>query len=347
MTSPRNSRENLIYRLLERTSILLLIFLILYTPLPFGSVQYQSVFLIETVAAVCFFLWLIRQFFFYRNRSLRSTVPDTAGTTEIDNSHPFLRRHGWLNDPSGRSYFSLMTFRFRNTGLERIGILSFVIVLFQLIPLPQAVLRLFSPQTVELYSGAFQMAGFSRKFYPISLDAYATIYRLLECASYFMIYIVAVNVIRSRAYYKAIIYALFVSALFQAMYGLYEFLSGNQQIFNFHKIHNLDCATGTFINRNHYAAYLELSLPLCLALVTGRISRLKEASGSVMVKIARALEAEGSQVLLFLFAIVILAVAILFSLSRSGISFAILTSILFFFSTGVRVINLPANLIGY
>jgi O-antigen ligase len=146
-----------------------------------------------------------------------------------------------------------------------------------------------------------------------------------------MIFFVAANTIDSRSRYKTVLYALFISAMFQSLYGMYEFLSGNQQIFAYHKIHNLDCATGTFINRNHYAAYLGLSLPLLIAFVVGRISRLKKFGGKTMVRISHALEGEGSQVFLFLFAIVLLIVAVLFSLSRSGISFSILSSVLFLF----------------
>jgi O-antigen ligase len=122
-----------------------------------------------------------------------------------------------------------------------------------------------------------------------------------------------------------------VSAIFQGVYGLYEFLSGNQQIFSYDKKYNLDCVTGTFINRNHFAAYLELSLPLLLALLVGRINKLKSFRGKILVRISHALETEGSKILLLLFLIVLVAVSLVFSLSRSGITFAILSSIVFFF----------------
>lgn len=47
-------------RRIDITIISLLVCLILYSPLPFGSVQASSILLIEATACLCFLLWCIR-----------------------------------------------------------------------------------------------------------------------------------------------------------------------------------------------------------------------------------------------------------------------------------------------
>ncbi len=344
--------------LLDKISTSLLIILILYTPLPFGSVQYSSLLLIETISASCCLLWLVRLFLCGKKDQLAVFRKLHAAEKKAREESHFFHRHPALfqalqivtfgkwprknvasnvvieNDQSvtrNSRYFSLLGYPVRNTGFEKIGILFFVLVLLQLIPLPELVHTTIFPATAELYRSAAKLAGISNHSHPVSLNPFITFSKFLEYASYFMIYLVVVNTIRTRIHFQIIFLAFFVSAIFQGIYGLYEFLSGNQQIFSYDKKFNLDCATGTFINRNHYAAYLELSLPLLLALVVGRINQIKALRGKILVRIAHALETEGSKILLLLFLISLVAVALVFSLSRSGITFAILSSIIFFF----------------
>lgn len=236
-----------------------------------------------------------------------------------------------VEDEHRLNYFSVLGYPIRNTGLEKIGLLFFVLILLQLIPIPQLIQKFISPATSELYGSAAKITGASGIFHPLSLDPFVTFAKFLEYASYFMIFLVVVNTIKTRRHLQIILVAFFVSAVFQGVYGQYEFLSGNQQIFSYNKKYNLDCVTGTFINRNHFAAYLELSVPLLLALVVGRIQRLKLFGGKILVRIAHALETEGSKILLLLFLVTLVVVALVFSLSRSGITFAIVSAITFFF----------------
>jgi O-antigen ligase len=344
--------------LLDKILISFLIILIIYTPLPFGSVQHSSIFLVEIISAICFLLWLVKLFIFANHDQLALfRKQHEAEKNDRKRSH-FFNRHPWLSqifrvltfgkwpmknvasnvviekdDPVTRTnaYFSVFGYPVRNTGLEKIGIFFLALIIFQLIPLPDVVHNSIFPGTAELYRSAAKLAGISAYSYPVSLNPFVTFSKFLQYASYFMIYLVVVNVIRTRSQFQLLLIAFFISAVFQGCYGLYEFLSGNQQIFSYDKKYNLDCVTGTFINRNHFAAYMELSLPLLFALVVGRLNRLYTSRGSVLAKIAHALETEGSKVLLLLFLIALVAIALVFSLSRSGITFAVLSIITFFF----------------
>jgi O-antigen ligase len=334
--------------ILDKVSIALLIILIIYTPLPFGSVEYTSLFFIEMIAAILFLLWTTRLVIQYNTDQLTrfQELHQLKKNSQPKMSWPFhilrmITFGKWpsrnsaenimIEEDQTRQHFSIFDYPVKNTGLEKIGLLFFAIIFFQLVPLPDLLQSYISPVTSRLYRGAANVTGISAQYHPLSLNSFVTFSKLLEYASYFMIYLVVVNTIKTRRHFQLILIAFFVSAVFQGVYGLYEFLSGNQQIFSYNKKYNLDCVTGTFINRNHFAAYLELSLPLLLALVVGRIHRLKSFSGKILVRVSHALETEGSKILLLLFLITLVIVALVFSLSRSGITFAILSSIVFFF----------------
>lgn len=334
--------------ILDKISIALLIILIIYTPLPFGSVEYSSLFFIEIIAAALFLLWMIRLVINYNAEKLIRFQEQHQLKKNAQRKLPLLLQMfriitfgKWparntasnvvIEEDQSRQHFSIFGYPIRNTGLEKIGLLFFVVIFFQLIPLPDLIQAYISPITSKLYRSAANLTGIPAHYHPLSLNPFVTFSKLLEYASYFMIYLVVVNAIKTRRHFQIVLIAFFISAVFQGVYGLYEFLSGNQQIFSYNKKYNLDCVTGTFINRNHFAAYLELSLPLLLALVVGRIHRLKSFSGKILVRVAHALETEGSKILLLLFLITLVIVALVFSLSRSGITFAILSSIVFFF----------------
>lgn len=76
----------------------------------------------------------------------------------------------------------------------------------------------------------------------------------------FVLFFMTTRLAVSRSAIWLIISAISLSATFQAVYGIYEFATKHQHIFGLAKKYYTWCATGTFISRNHYAAYLLTSL---------------------------------------------------------------------------------------
>jgi O-antigen ligase len=73
--------------------------------------------------------------------------------------------------------------------------------------------------------------------------------------------------VRDRGQLLRIAAVIAASGAIQGFYGAAEYLSGHQHILGYPKTYFLDSATGTFINRNHFAAYLAMTLPFAVALV--------------------------------------------------------------------------------
>lgn len=351
--------ENKLAERIDAALIVLICFLVVYAPLPFGSVQAGSMMTIQIVSAVCFLLWLYKLLFAGTPEQLATFREMHAAEKAERMERPLFHRHLWLTrmlrlltlgrwpkrnratnlvedtdeDSTTRrhTFYSLFGYPVRKTGIESVAIVFLGLLCVQLIPLPKMLVAALSPATHDLYATAAAGADTNFYFCPLSLDPFATFTKLLEYSSYLVLYLVVVNNMRTRRLYYILLYTIFFAAVFQGVYGLYEFLSGHQHIFAYEKLVSIDSASGTFINRNHFAAYLEMSLPLLIALVAGRVSLLRSFRGSFFVRIAHALETEGSQVLLLILMIVLVAVSLVFSLSRSGISFAIVSLMTFFF----------------
>ncbi|HDH96108.1 MAG TPA: hypothetical protein ENF73_00085, partial [Proteobacteria bacterium] len=126
-----------------------------------------------------------------------------------------------------------------------------------LLPLPRAVFSsLFvhraAVKSIELASGALaSSAGFS---------FWAGERELLVWICSFLLFSMTAGLAVSRRAIWMLVLAVAFSAAFQAVYGIYEYASGHQHILGVPKKFYTSVATGTFVCRNHFAAYLMVSL---------------------------------------------------------------------------------------
>jgi O-antigen ligase len=139
---------------------------------------------------------------------------------------------------------------------------------FQILPLPFAIAEKFNP-TVDLMRPLIPHLGLDHPpAVSWSVAAPETTDALLRFVAYVLLGLataVAFHTERSR---RRIALVLVTSGVFQALYGSGEYLTGRQHIFGFAKKYYLDSATGTLINRNHFATLLVVALPFALTLAT-------------------------------------------------------------------------------
>lgn len=176
----------------------------------------------------------------------------------------------------------------------------------------------------------------------ISVDPPATASALRTGAALGALVVVAFTV-ASHGGGAALAMALLLSAAFQALYGIATLASPSPHIWLAEKKFYLDSATGTLVNRNHFAGLLAASLPCALAWILARASRLP--SGSTLGRrLAAALDRRGS-VTIFLSLLWAVGLAGLFlSLSRAGIAFGVAASALT--AIGHRGIRTGRRLVG-
>jgi O-antigen ligase len=222
----------------------------------------------------------------------------------------------WLLATSERSTFPLS---------KKVALVPTVlagIVLLQLCPLPNALLHRFAgPEIPE--------TTIHRGY--LSFEPYATRTHFLILLGCFIAFYFAQIVSQDRRRQQFFIGTLIALGTFEAFYGLVQYLSGWQQIFAYVKKFDLEEATGTYINRNHYAGFLEMVLPFSLAFAFYEYAKLRGDRDS-KVNLGRLMAKSGVQRLfLFLAVSVVLCAALIFSRSRMGI-LAAASSILIIFA---------------
>jgi O-antigen ligase len=184
------------------------------------------------------------------------------------------------------------------------------IVLLQLCPLPESWLHFFAGRDISL-------AGVRTGY--LSFEPYATRTHFLILLTCFVAFYFARIVSQDRRRKQFFIVSLVALGTFEAFYGMVQYLTGWQQIFTYVKKFDLEEATGTYINRNHYAGLLEMILPFSLALVFYEYAKLRENHGASMT-LGKLMAKSGLQrLILSLCVAVILCAALAFSRSRMGI----------------------------
>lgn len=94
----------------------------------------------------------------------------------------------------------------------------------------------------------------------ISADPAATALSLIQGVSYSLLFLLIISLFGSRKRLLWLLSVLVISGTLQAFYGTFMALSGFEWSFFGEKVSGKSVATGTFINRNHFAGYIELTL---------------------------------------------------------------------------------------
>jgi len=153
----------------------------------------------------------------------------------------------------------------------------------------------------------------------VSFEPPATVDALLRFVAYLMIGLAAAVSLREARHLRQAAALIAAFGAIQAVYGCAEYLSGHQHIFGYAKIWFLEEATGTFINRNHFAGYLAMTLPFALGSVVDRLRRLPHA-GSLRERVVAVAPAETIGLVLAVLAVSAIWSGIVLSYSRAGLA---------------------------
>lgn len=154
-----------------------------------------------------------------------------------------------------------------------------VLVLLQLVPLPQSILHVLSPamaRLLPLWQPASEMPLHLGTWSQVSMTPDATVASLTMLMAYGLLLIVAVQRLRCIEDVEAILRCLAVSVTLLAAFGIVQYLTSNGKFLWIyqHPFRNThDAVKGPFINKNHFAHLLALGLGPLIWLVQGAISR--------------------------------------------------------------------------
>ncbi|MBI5644141.1 MAG: O-antigen ligase family protein [Deltaproteobacteria bacterium] len=237
-----------------------LIFLIVFTPFAFGAVEMWAYTVMELTVLLLVAAWVIRMM--------------VDGEIKIPRTH--------LNVP----------------------ILLFIcLILLQITPLPEAVLKVISPAAQDVYTGTYRAVNAGhhtavRLSNTISLDTYATKRGLLKILTYTGGFFLVIGNITTGKQKNRLLAAITAAGFLLSVFGLIQHFTWNGKVYWFRDLTHGGSPFGPFVNKNNFAGYINLIIPVSLAMVMT--------------------ERERSKKLLFAFMTVVMAVALFLSLSRGG-----------------------------
>jgi len=199
--------------------------------------------------------------------------------------------------------------------------LLIALVLLQIVPLPISLAPAFRILAADADPPA-------HPFFTISTAPYETISHLLLLVTYLTAFYLVLVLCEERKAQRRIVLALLAIAVFEAFYGLIQYLTGWQQIFTYVKKFYLEEATGTYVNRNHFAGLLEMILPFAVVLALQQAWTLRRKMRNEPGRAKRILSSTAFPLFVFwIFLAGILFAALAFSRSRMGIISALVSLI--------------------
>ncbi|MCC6209534.1 MAG: O-antigen ligase family protein [Burkholderiales bacterium] len=171
---------------------------------------------------------------------------------------------GWMQ----RRHGSLALVRAARPAFVLLGLWLAWLAL-QCVPLPPGLVRLLSPQAAALHALAESYAPGT--WITLSVDPNASLVFWLKSCAYAAAFFLTLALAHTRERAQLIALVLVLSGLVQAVYGGLMHLSGaNLEIFGTHIGHR-DSASGGFVNRNHLAGFLEITLAMGIGLMVGSL----------------------------------------------------------------------------
>jgi len=203
---------------------------------------------------------------------------------------------------------------------------------FQVVALPAGLLKLLSPAAFEIHTT-------TNTEFSLSLNVYATRFSVLHTLSYVLIFGLTLLVINDKRRLILLAQILVISGVFQAAYGSLMTLSGTEYGFFFEKEYYRGVSTGTFINRNHLAGYLEICLAVGIGLM---VAQLSDTSATTWRERARQfLQTMLSSKALVRVGLVVMVIGLVLTHSRMGNTAFFLSMIMtgFFYIVFVRRVS--------
>ncbi|OFW43536.1 MAG: hypothetical protein A3J28_03790 [Acidobacteria bacterium RIFCSPLOWO2_12_FULL_60_22] len=203
----------------------------------------------------------------------------------------------------------------RLTGFILCGLL--LIPLLQLVPLPRPWVAVISSSRVRLAEAFLVPIGSLPGNLALSVSSYETRLALLKLICYLLVFLLAVEVYWSRGKALGLVGVLVSIGVFEAVYGGVQYLTGWQCIFQEARWVPVTEASGTYVNRNHFAGLLEMVVPFLLA----EILFVRWAAGSSRRSawIDLVVSPLSSRLLLNIGLFALLCIGLVFSRSRMGI----------------------------
>lgn len=289
--------------------------LLIWAPLPFGSIHVWAYTVLELSVCLIFFLFCLDRFW-------------PTGDAPII----------WIKTP-----------------VNAFLLLFLFLIPFQLLPLPPSLTAVISPSTYadqSAMASVWRAVSGANADWPWGRLAYA-VYPVirdgLKAAAYGVVFFLCLHLLTTKKRINILIVVLISVGTFEAVYAVYETFSVNPKIFWWDsRVGGARFASGTFIVSNHFCFYLEMLFPLAAGFMFAHRKRKKRFVPGLMQRKALiqrfvgwfAPESPNPKAFLTMGAALAMGLGLLLSASRGGIlsmgAAVFIAAALFFSRTELR-----------
>ncbi len=232
-----------------------------------------------------------------------------------------------IRNQLGSKGFGSVNFAFQRK-IKLITYIFFGFLVFQVTPLPVFILKLISPATLKSY---FPVSEVLPSFMAISKVPVETVLFGIRLLVIILFLISFININLRIRDLIPVINIIILSAAIQSVFGIIKYALQSDKFFIFfHQIEKpreVEFLTGTLGNADHFAFYLEMILPLVLAVLFLKMD-LFESGAGFRDRMVSTFNKDRSFLISFVL-VVMISISIILTGSRAGIMTLITTLIIF------------------
>lgn len=228
----------------------------------------------------------------------------------------------------GLKMVALGDIRIERTPLNICWLLVLGFGLLQIVPLPLPVIRIVSPKAHALYHEMAFDSGLNTSWRTLSLYPYATKLELLRLFSFALLFWVVANHLQTREQVDRVVRLIMAVGLLLAIFGIIQHFTWNRKLYWVRELTQGGVPFGPYVNRNHFAGYMEMVIPLFLGYLFVTRRRWSNHVSGWRHRLLRWGTPEATRALLVFFGGLLIVAALLLTGSRAGL-FSFLGSMLF------------------
>jgi putative inorganic carbon (HCO3(-)) transporter len=214
-----------------------------------------------------------------------------------------------------------------------------VAVVLQLVPVPYAWVRLLSPRSLDVVSSFDLGFGANSGRHPLSIAPQLTVRGLALFVSFALLVIGSARLTSFRGP-RGLSYAIVIIGVLLAMTAIIQKPLFTGKIYGFWTPQEGRSPFGPFVNRNHFAGWMMMALPITLGLLSGRVARgLRHVRPTFKDRAIWLSSPDASVLLLLAGAAAVMVLSLFLTMSRSGIGATLFALAL----TGVVAIRRQRN----
>jgi O-antigen ligase len=184
-----------------------------------------------------------------------------------------------------------------------------------IIPMPNGWVGVLSPEAARMHS-MLEDLGLSRMSMTLSIDPDAGRISLFKTIAYIGVFFLTLNLTNRRSRLTTLARVLVYAAVLNAIYAVLMHLTGTDEDWFGTPMTHSQQASGTYANRNHYAAFLYMALAIGIGLLIAGLSDRKAETWKKFVK--HTIEWILSPKMLLRLSLCILVIALTTTHSRMG-----------------------------